>query len=370
MIEPQRVGMEATQRVKCLDFLRGFFVFLALWQHFAYYINYWFVRYYGGWSFWGDYFESQVQNVGVQIPADEVSTWAAWFFTPWVSQIYLFLAAFNLAKRDHLELREKVSKKVLIFFSLFFVFSFENMLVAPNIGEAFSLYPLQTWMLILGVILGVYAWIGTKGVWLIFSIGLLKFLIPLDVAYEAIENVVRSNLHENFEIDARPDYFMSSAALGFLVGRSWWQQKYHELLRWGIVGLCAFIIWWIFGESFTVISEDVFATEHDLAKTLIGSIGIYGIELLVISFTLGLKIKGIDLDIGIFNWIGRFSFLVFLFHRIIFVKLILPVRMIIAETFDHPLNGSFVELWLYVLLIVLFAWMIKKTRILTALEGG
>src|SRR5690606_37368483 len=130
----------------------------------------------------------------------EVSSWAAWFFTPWVSQIYLFLAAFNLAKRNHLELRQNISKKLIVFFSLFFVFSVENMIVAPNIGEALSLYPLQTWMLILVVILGIYSWIGEKGIWIVFSLGLAKFMLPLDSMYGVIEEVVRENLHQNFEI--------------------------------------------------------------------------------------------------------------------------------------------------------------------------
>src|SRR5690606_16306934 len=91
-------GMDAPKRVHCLDFLRGFFVFLALWQHFGYYLNFWYVDYFGGWSYWENLLDFHKPFLGRQLSVDSVSTWAAWCFTPWVSQFYLFLAAINHAK--------------------------------------------------------------------------------------------------------------------------------------------------------------------------------------------------------------------------------------------------------------------------------
>ena len=138
MTESLEHGKDANSRIHCLDFLRGFFVFLALWQHFGFYLNYWYINYYQGWSFWGELFQPHSPFVGNAIPADRVGYLAAWFFTPWVSQIYLFLAAFNLAKPSQNTNR---NQKVGIFVGLFLLFTFENFIVAPNIGEALSLYP-------------------------------------------------------------------------------------------------------------------------------------------------------------------------------------------------------------------------------------
>lgn len=362
-------GMEASRRIQCLDFLRGFFVFLALWQHFAYYINFWYVDYYDGWSFWGPILEAHKEMVGKQIPADAVSTWAAWFFTPWVSQVYLFLAAFNLAKRNPDQIKESLTSKLAVFGMLFSIFTLENFLVAPNIGEAFSLYPLQTWMLILALILAVYAWLGERGVWFLALMGMVRLWMPLEELYAMIEFHMRHHLHDNFEIDAKPDYFLTSASLGFLLGRSWWQRKTQQLKYWLGVGLVFWLLWLAFGESFSVLSEDVFATEHDLARSFIGCLGIHGIELFVVSGFLLLNVYKFDINIGLFNWIGRYSLLVFLLHRVVFLKIIMPLRMLIVNITGRELNGFFIEFWIYILLIVALAWMIKKTSVLRFLEG-
>ncbi len=363
-------GLEAPQRIHCLDFLRGFFVFLALWQHFAYYLNYWYLDFYQGWSFWGEAFTPHVEYVGSHIFADGFSSWAAWFFTPWVSQIYLFLAAFNLAKRDQKALKEKINIKLLSFVILFFLFTTENMIVAPNIGEAFSLYPLQTWMIILGLVLGVYCWLGEKGVWALAVLGLVRLGLPLDSLYEGIEDVVRLHLHKNFEIDARPDYFLTSGALGFLLGRRWWQGKKEQLPYWIATGGAGLLLWFLFGQEFIVHSQDVFATEHLLAQTFLGSIGIHGIELLVVGTFLYFAHRGFDCSFKFLNWIGRYSLLVFFLHRILFLKVIMPVRMLLANVFDWPLSGSFVEFWSATVIIVVLTWIIRKMRIFSMLEGS
>lgn len=369
MLDSSINGKEASRRVLCLDFLRGFFVFLALWQHFGFYINYWYVSYYGGWSFWGDLFGPHAEFVGQQIAVDKVSVWAAWFFTPWVSQIYLFLAAFNLAKMNENCDRKIVNQKIALFFGLFLLFTFENFIVAPNVGEAVSLYPLQTWMLLLALVLFSFRYLGEKAIWILFLFGLTKFGLPLDSLFTSAEQFFRNTIHENFEIDARPDYFLSSACLGFLLGREWWVGKGEKLKNWLIAGVIAFVLWYIFGESFTVNPKDVFFTEHDLAKKFIGLIGIHGIEIVIVSAFLYLKKNKYDINLSFFNWIGRYSLLVFFLHRIIFLKIIMPFRMVIYNLFDYPIRGIFIEFWLYVSMIVLAAWIIKKLKILVFLEG-
>lgn len=366
MTESLEHGKEANTRIQCLDFLRGFFVFLALWQHFAFYLNYWYVSYYQGWGFWGELFEAHTPFVGQSIPVDYISYLAAWFFTPWVSQIYLFLAAFNLAKPSTSSTQ---SQKLMIFVGLFLLFTFENFIVAPNIGEALSLYPLQTWMICLFVIYLVANRLGDKGVWALFFFGLIQSVVPTDSIINSFEQVIREYIHSNFEIDARPHYFLSSACLGYLFGRSWWIDKFKNWKIWLSSSVLLMIVWIFFGQEFTVNYNDVFETEHDQAKNLIGLIGIHGIEIFIVGVALLLSKRGFDLKLGPFNWIGKYSLLVFFLHRIIFVKIIMPLRMLVYNVWELEIEVHFYELWFYVLSIVLCAWIVKKLRILAYLEG-
>lgn len=366
MTERLEHGKDASPRIQCLDFLRGFFVFLALWQHFAFYLNYWYVSYYQGWEFWGELFEAHAPFVTIQIPVDYISHLAAWFFTPWVSQIYLFLAAFNLARPST---RTSKKQKVAIFIGLFFLFTFENFIVAPNIGEALSLYPLQTWMICLFVILIVADKFKEKGVWFLFLLGLILSVLPTDGFINFFEQVGREYLHKNFEIDARPHYFLSSACLGYLFGRSWWNDQLKAWKSWLIVSSGAILIWVVWGQEFNVNPSDVFATEHDQAKSLIGLIGIHGIELLIVGAVLFLYKRGFDIRIHFFNWIGRYSLLVFFLHRIIFTKIIMPLRMLVYNIWDIKIEAHFYEFWFYILIVVCCAWMVRKLRILAYLEG-
>ena len=369
MLERSINGKEAIQRVLCLDFLRGFFVFLALWQHFAYYLNYWYLHYHGGWSFWGELFQAHSVFVGQQIPVDGVSHWAAWFFTPWVSQVYLFLAAFNLAKSVDNSSLAILKNKVLLFLGLFLLFSAENLMVAPNIGEAFSIYPLQMWMLILGFLLLVHRAFGDKGIWIVLIFGITKFGAPVDEIINSMEQVIRNSFHTRFEFDARPNYFLSSAALGFLVGRSWWNKKIRNIKIWTITGLVCMSIWLIAGPSFSVDALDVFRTEHDLARSILGLIGVHGIELLVVGAFLIIKDKGFDINVPVLNWVGRYSLLVFFLHRIVFLKMIMPIRMLALNAFGWQIEGNYWEFWLYACIVFLMAWLIKKLKILVYLEG-
>ena len=359
-------GKDAKARIQCLDFLRGFFVFLALWQHFSYYLNYWYINYYQGWSFWGELIDSHSSYVGTQLEVDYLSGLAAWFFTPWVSQVYLFLAAFNLGRINR---GDNVKPKLVVFIGLFLLFTFENMLVAPNIGEALSLYPLQTWMICLFTIVFFYKNFGQKSIWILFSIGLVLSLLSPDPWVNSIEQVIRNNFHENYEIDARPYYFISSACLGFLFGKSWWNNNKELFKGLIIAGFIALGIWFIWGNSFSIDPKDVFLTEHDQAKNFLGLLGIHGIELIVVGCFLYLTNYGFDIRLPVFNWIGRYSLLVFVLHRLIFLKVVMPIRMLFYNITEIKIGIYFFEIWFYILFVVFCAWLIRKLKVLTYLEG-
>jgi hypothetical protein len=91
---------ELSSRIVNLDFLRGLFIILALDQHFTYYINVWYVDYFRDAMALTSTYAVHFPMIGKTVPTDSINHWLAIVFTPWVSQIYLTMAAFNLAKKN------------------------------------------------------------------------------------------------------------------------------------------------------------------------------------------------------------------------------------------------------------------------------
>ena len=90
---------DSSSRLVNLDFLRGFFIILSLAQHFTYYINMWYVDYFKDTMALTSTYAVHFSMIGKQVSTDTFNQWMAVTFTPWVSQIYLTMAAFNLAKK-------------------------------------------------------------------------------------------------------------------------------------------------------------------------------------------------------------------------------------------------------------------------------
>jgi hypothetical protein len=102
--------------------------------------------------------------IGKQIASDNINYWLAIIFTPWVSQIYLTMSAFNLARKDQLSFSEGMTAKFKAFGLIFLYFVFENFIVAPNFGQALSFYPIMLWMVVLTLLSVIYRFLGIKGI--------------------------------------------------------------------------------------------------------------------------------------------------------------------------------------------------------------
>lgn len=102
--------------------------------------------------------------IGKQVSSDFYNHLLAIVFTPWVSQIYLTMAAFNLAKKDQLTFRSEIGNKFKVFGMILLYFILENFIVAPNTGQAVSFYPIMLWMIILGFISLIYNYVGIRGI--------------------------------------------------------------------------------------------------------------------------------------------------------------------------------------------------------------
>jgi hypothetical protein len=354
-------------RIVNFDLLRGFFIFLALWQHFGQYLNIWYVDFFREAGVLEKNYLSHKHMLGYNLPCDLFSHWAAWFFTPWVSQVYLTLAAFNLAKRNQEDFKSVFKNKLKIFGLLYFFFVMENLIVAPNFGEGISFYPIMSWMVILTLIAVSFRYFGIKGVVSLFALSFVKWVLP-DSFFEGagFEFWMQENIHAQYEFDAQVDYFLSSGCMGFILG---W--VYHHKEEWGfkrelwqsVVGFLLFMIWVIWGEKFTVNFMDVFETEHDLAEEFLGLLSILGVQLMVLSSFLFIEKKGLQLKIPLLHWIGVNSLTIFAFHRIVYVCFLVPFMMIIANLMKTSLINTWYIHWINILIVCCFTWVIQKTQL-------
>ena len=355
---------ELRDRLVNLDFLRGLFIILALDQHFTYYINMWYVDYFRDTIALTSTHAIHFPMIGKQISTDYFNHLLAIIFTPWVSQIYLTMAAFNLAKKNHLDFANDLGSRFKIYGMILLYFILENFIVAPNTGQAISFYPIMLWMVILGFLSLIYSYIGIRGVLIFTFLALLRFIIPIEYLSDFFEEVVQGRIHPGFEYDARLEYFVLSGCLGFIMGYVHYHMplyKHKKDLLFAGMGIILVLIYVLIGDTFTVPYDDFFSTEHDLARTFSGTAYIIGIQAIVISAFLWLERKNIKLNIFLINWVGAYSLMIFALHRILFVKFIGPISIMIGNMTGRMLGASIVEIYIYVFITLGICYFIKKS---------
>ena len=355
---------ELRPRLVNLDFLRGLFIILALDQHFTYYINMWYVDYFRDTMALTSTYAVHFPMIGKQISSDYFNHLLAIIFTPWVSQIYLTMAAFNLAQKDQLTFGIEIGNKFKIFGMILLYFILENFIVAPNSGQAISFYPIMLWMVILGFISLIYNYVGIRGVLIFTLLTLLRFVIPVEYLSDFFEEVIQGRIHPGFEYDARFEYFVLSGCLGFIMGYVHYHMplyKHKKDLLFAGLGALLVLIYVLIGDTFVVPYDDFFRTEHDLARTFSGTAYIIGIQAIVISAFLWLEKKNIKMNIPLINWVGIYSLMIFALHRILFVKLIAPISIMIGSLTGRTLGASIVEIYIYVFITLGICYFIKQS---------
>lgn len=359
--------LDPEQRLENFDFLRGVFIFLALYQHFTVYLNYWFVDYFKEEAFLESLYSVFQGYMGVRLPADDIATTFAWIFTAWVSQIYLTLAAFNLSKRNKEDFKKVLPTKLKVFFSIYLFFLLESFIVAPNLGAALSFSPIMAWMVILTLIAVLYSCFGERGVFILLLLSFTRWLVPHSMNFSIdLEIWLHEWVHPDFEYDARIEYFLTSGCLGFLLGRFYygfqqWKRYQAALIALG-VAFC--LPWLILGDSYEIDKFNLFATEHDLAKDFLGSLYIYGAQLILIPSFLWFQVKNIKFKVPFFHWVGVYSLLVFAFHRIFMVHIGGPLWAYITGVVleQRPVNNSYTA-WILIIFCVFLCWVVKITNL-------
>jgi hypothetical protein len=354
------------KRLHNLDFLRGYFILLALYQHFCFYTNLWFTNYFDEMNLLNTVYANFAPYIDNVLPVTSANTFLHRWFTPWVSQVYLMMAAFNLASRKGTSFTKQYTGKIKIFATLFLFFIFENFIMSRSFGEAFTLYPLLTWMIVLALIATVYRFTGIKGVVALFLIHCLKWPLPIDQVTHSFISYMENNFHPSFDIDARIDHFLGSGCLGFIFGYAYYHKDWNEMklcLTPFVVGSLLALNWKLFGPVFYIDVENVLATEHLATETFIGTLGIWGIQLYVLSFFLYIeRYRNISLKIPVVNWVGEHSLSVFSIHRIFFVFILMPSTVYIYARLDIELVNSFPFIWSCVGITVFTGWFIRKIR--------
>ncbi|MDG4813624.1 hypothetical protein P8629_11495, partial [Hydrogenovibrio sp. 3SP14C1] len=112
---------------------------MAIFEHYTGYLNYWYVDFFPKESdFYETLYRSHLPMLGQLVPMDSFTGQVSEWLIPWVSQVYLALAAFNLSARSSEHMRATLVKKLALFLSIIFVLYIEGFIIAPNFGEAIS----------------------------------------------------------------------------------------------------------------------------------------------------------------------------------------------------------------------------------------
>lgn len=94
-------------RITGLDLLRGLVIFMAVFEHYTGYLNYWYIDFFNReHALWDSFYLSHKAMAGQLLPMDHLTAQVSAWLIPWVSQIYLALAAFNLSRRDQASFRQ------------------------------------------------------------------------------------------------------------------------------------------------------------------------------------------------------------------------------------------------------------------------
>jgi len=356
----------SSNRIVNLDFLRGLFVILALDQHFTYYINMWYVEYFRDSIALSSTYKIHFPMIGHQVATDSFNHILGVIFIPWVSQVYLTLASFNLAKRSPEVFRSQLNQKLKIFGLIFIYFLMENFIVAPNFGQAISFYPIMLWMIVMSIMGIVYSLVGIWGIVSLTLISLLRWLLPIEFFSNIFQNIMVQSVHPGFEYDARIDYFFTSGCLGFLMGYVHYHKPNLKKLKdlyFILLGAALVFFYLIYGDAIVIDPSNAFAHEHDLAQTFSGTLYILGIQAIVISSFLWLEKKSINFNVPIISWVGANSILVFAFHRIFFVRMLGPFSVALGTMLGRTLGASTLELYSYVGITIAVCYFIKKSRL-------
>jgi hypothetical protein len=246
---------------------------------------------------------------------------------------------------------------------LFFVFYLENFIVANDFGQAISFNPIMLWMIVLSIISIFYSKFGVKGILVITVLSLSRWILPISELSSLLEDLIKVNVHPSFEYDAKIEYFFTTGCLGFLFG----YLHYHankdfvrKVMAINFVSLVFIALYFAIGNIYSVDARDIYMHEHDCSKTFLGSLFMWGVEAIVILNAVLLERFGYIIKNKFFLWVGINSLFIFLAHKILFLKVIMPITTFVYAKLGWGITNNYYEVFTYVGLVLFLCWLIQK----------
>jgi hypothetical protein len=343
------------------DVVRGFIIVLACLEHFGAALNTWYIT---------TFDPSQIVNLwqnpkevslylfhsswlGHPLPVDRLMSTVCIALTPWLTHLFIALSGYNLARTSRVDHQSSYATKLKLFAFLFFLFVAENQIISPNFGMGLALFPVSVWFLILSVLLIMDVMLSLKWIMAIF---LFSVFLNLTLAVQGRDlhlfNTMIEWIHPWAHGSTEPLNFFPDAILGFILGRSFGQikgtisSKKKNILISGVI-VFTLVAFYFCKDSFKIDPEMLFAYDDILFYKPSGQLFILGI----LTSCLILIDKFQNLRIPTFFrpliWVSLHSLGIFFIHRIVFIKLLAPLRLHLGSYFSIPMTNSSIELLIY-----------------------
>ena len=356
------------------DLVRGFIVVLACLEHFGAALNSWYIT---------TFDPSQIVNLwqnpkevslylfhsswlGHPLPVDRLMSTVCLTLAPWLTHLFIALSGYNLARTSRADHQKSYTTKLKLFVFLFFLFVAENLIISPNFGMGLALFPVPVWFLILSTLLILDVMLGFKWIIAIFLFSVfLNLTLAIQGRHLQLLNPLIESIHPWAHGSTEPLHFFPDAILGFIFGRSFGHiqgkisSRVHAIL---LTVMIAFTTgaYFFCKDYFKIDPEMLFAYDDILFYAPAGQLFILGI----LTSCLVLIHKFQDLRIPRFFrpfiWVSVHSLGIFFIHRIVFIKLLAPLRFHLGSYFSIPMTNSSIELLIYLGITLLIYKLLHK----------
>lgn len=361
------VEAAAPSREHVLDALRGFAIIFAIVEHYIAFLQVWYAGYFKEYRFIDGAFAVFKPRIGQVLAMDETCHALAVALIPWLSQLYIFLAAANLARRERKDFAAVYPRKMRLFAVLFAAFTIEQMILARDFGEMLLFGPTQLWCLLLAVIATLYRFGGAWPVAALFALAWLRFLLPSAPLEAAAQRWVATNIHPSVLIDAWPDIFLPAATGGFLF--TILMKRRRATVPLAVAALLGIVWYKATRPPYYVPYDRVFATEHLVTGHAAGQAGVLGM-LVLLTLAAGLLDKTrLNRPWPLLSWAGREILPLYLVHKIYFVFFYMPLRDVIAARTGNLPVLSIYEIAAAVASVLVFLYVAQKARLFDLLGG-
>ncbi len=351
-----------TKREHALDALRGMAIVLAMVEHYIAFLQVWYTGYFREMRLLDSSFALFKPRIGTVLAMDDGLHHLAVWFIPWLTQLYVFLAAANLARRPRAAFARVYPRKLQLFAVLFVAFTAEQMILARDAGEMLLFGPTQLWCVLLALIATLYRYVGVWPVAALFAAAWTRFLLPVHALERGIQEWARGAIHPSVFIDAWADVFLPAATAGFLfmiVTRKW-PRAWIPLTG---AALGAILVYKLTRPAFDVPRDRIFATEHLVTSWASGQAAVLGMLVLTTVAATMIDRTRWSRPVPLLSWAGRQILPLYLVHKIYFVFFWMPLRDLVATGVGQAPELTVYEVLPAVASCLVFLWVGQKARL-------